>query len=315
MARTILEIAKEAMNRGNTGPQPVSLFAAGNNRDAQILRAAAKDVMRDVMRSSDWRGLSELHSTWVLALQPNVFTYPLPPDFLRMIPNTEFRGGWPMGLIGPATPQRWSYWLRGGGVTPSSMGWRVQNNMLLVHPTPTAAELVAIEYVSRFLVVANVVAGDYDGETPPNPVDGVVPRDGHIEGDVSELVYNASGKEFAYEVEPGYDAAEWAVELYETLKRVNPFSLIKPFPQVRREEFAADTDMPAFHDDYLLSLGMTWRYRNALGKEHAQEKADYYAELEMKQGSDGGGARAIRLGLSQVDVGTVPLGNGQWMLS
>lgn len=314
MARTILEIAQEAMDRGNTGPRPNTLFGT-NNRDARILVTAIKDVMRDIIRSSDWRGLSELTSTWVLALQPGVFAYPMPPDFLRLIPNTEFRNGWPMGLIGPATPQNWSHWLRGGGVTPTSMGWRIQNNAIFIHPTPEAAEMVTLEYISRYLVVANVVEGDYDGETPPSPVDGVVPRDGHIEGSASQILYEATGNEFAYETDPGYDAGVWAVELYETLKRINPFSLVDPLPQVRREEFTADTDMPAFADDYLLSLGMTWRYRNAVGKEHTQEKGDYYAELEMKQGSDAGGARNIVLGQKRIEVGCAPLGNGLWLVN
>ena len=73
--------------------------------------------------------------------------------------------------------------------------------------------------------------------------------------------------------------------------------------------------MPAFADDYILSLGVTWRYRNALGMEHAQQKGDYYAELEMKQGSDGGGPGNILLGRGSVDVGCVPLGNGDWLIS
>lgn len=314
MTRSILDIAKEAMDRDNTGPQPTTLFGT-NNRDARILRVAAKDVMRDIMRNTEWRGLSELTSTWVLALQPGVFAYPLPPDFLRLIPNTEFRNGWPMGLIGPATPQVWSHWLHGGGVTPTSMGWRIKNNAIFIHPTPDSAELVTLEYISKYLVVATVETGDYDGEMPPNPVDGVVPRDGHIEGDASQILYEATGSEFAYEVDPGYDAAEWATELYEILQRINPFSLVAPLPQVRREEITADTDMVALADDYLLSIGLTWRYRSALGKEHTQLKADYYAELEMKLGTDAGGARNIPLGRDRIEVGCVPLGNGDWMIS
>ena len=312
--RTILAIAQEAMDRDNTGPRPATLFG-NNNRDARIIRQAAKDTMRDIMRSSNWRGLSELTSTWILALQPGVFAYPLPPDYLRILPDTEHRNGWPLGLIGPATPQCWNAWMHSGASVPTSMGWRIRNNAIYFHPTPEAAELVAIEYISHYLVVADVVPGDYDGETPPNPVEGVVPRDGHMEGDVSELVYESTDAEFAYETGPGYDAAEWALELYEILKRVNPMSQVAPLPQVRKAEFEADTDMSALADDYLLSLGITWRYRNALGKEHAQQKGDYYAELDMKQGADGGGARSFRIGQRNVELGTLPLGDGKWLVT
>ena len=312
--KTILAIAQEAMDRDNTGPRPTSLFGS-NSRDARILVQAAKDTMRDVMRSSDWRGLSELTSTWVLALQPGVAAYPLPPDFLRLLPDTEHRNGWPLGLIGPATPECWAAWMNSGASVPTSMSWRIRNNAIFFHPTPATAELVSIEYVSNYLVVADVQPGDYDGETPPNPISGIVPRDGHMEGDVSELVYNGTGAEFAYETGPGYDAAEWALELYDILKRINPMSQVAPLPQIRKAEFTADTDMPAFADDYLLSIGMTWRYRNALAKEHTAQKEAYYAELEMKQGSDAGGARSFRIGQRGLDVGTLPLGDGKWLVT
>ena len=313
-ARTILAISQEAMDRDNTGPRPTSLFG-NNSRDARILRQAAKDTMRDIMRASDWRGLSELTSTWILALQPGVYAYPLPPDFLRILPDTEHRNGWPLGLIGPATPEVWSAWLNSGASVPTSMSWRIRNNAIYFNPTPAAAELVAIEYISNYLVVADVQPGDYDGETPPNPTAGLVPRDGHMEGGVSALVYSATGAEFAYETAPGYDAAAWALELYDILKRINPMSQIAPLPQMRKPDFEANTDMPAFSDDYLLSVGMTWRYRNALGKEHAQQKGDYYAELSMKQGSDGGGARPFRIGVNNYEAGVLPIGDGKWLVS
>lgn len=314
MSRTLLEIAHEAMDRDNTGSRPTTLFGT-NDREARIIRQAAKDTMRDIMRSSSWRGLSELTSTWVLALKAGTFAYPLPPDYLRTVQNTEHRNGWPLGLIGPATPQCWAAWMSNGVTVPTSMSFRIRNDILMIHPTPAADELVTMEYISSWLVVADVQAGDYDGETPPNPRAGVVPRDGHMEGNVSELVYQGTENDFAYEVEPGYDAAAWSLELYEILARINPMSQIAPRPQVRKPEFSADTDMPALRDDYLLSLGITWRYRNALGKEHSEQKNGYYAELEMKQAADAGGVQNIPLGRSRHEVGTLPLGNGKWLVT
>ena len=314
MARTILDIAKEAAERGNTAPPPPKLFET-NDRIARIMRQAAKDTMREVMRSTAWMGLSDLHSTWVLALQPGVFAYPLPPDYLRMIVNTEHRNGWPMGLIGPATPETWSHWLSGGGAVAAPMGWRIRNGAIFLDPTPATAELVTIEYISKYLVVSPITEGDYDSETPPNAIAPVVPRDGHLEGNVSEVLYNATGQEFAYEIGPGYDAGLWSVELSEKLKRINPLSGLFPAAQVRREEFTTDADMPAFGDDYVLSLGMTWRTRKALGRPYAEEAADFEAELDMRNGSDAGGQRSIRIGRSSQNQDVVPLGGGQWMVS
>lgn len=314
MARTILEIAQEAVDRDNTAPRPTTLFSA-NDRNAKIIRQAAKDIMRDIMRSTGWKGLSELTSTWVLALQPGVFAYPMPPDFLRMIPNTEHRNGWPMGLIGPVSPQTWSYWVAGAQAVTAPMGWRIQNNAIFFTPTPAAAELVSIEYISRYLVVSDIQEGDYDTETPPNAISPVVPRDGHLEGAVSEVAYVATGNEFAYETEPGYDAGEWAVELSDILRRINPLSQAFPKPQVRRAEFTADTDMPAFDDDYILSLGITWRVRAALGMVYAEQAAAYEAELDMKLGADAGYEGSIRIGQRKQDIDVIPLGGGNWLVT
>ena len=315
MARTILEIAKEAAERGNTAPPPPKLFGT-NDRIARIMRQAAKDTMRQLMRYSAHLGLSDLQSTWVLALQPGVFAYPLPDDYLRMIINTEHRGGWPMGLIGPATPQTWSAWRSGGASVPASMGWRIRNNAIWFDPTPSAAELVQIEYISRYVVVSPIKEGDYDDATPPNTIAPVVPRDGQIEGAASEIAYNASGQEFTYESGAGYDAGLWSIELSEILKRINPLSGLFPAAQVRREDFAADDDMPALADDYLLSLGMTWRTRKALGMAYAEEAADFEEELEMVVASDAGGQRPFRIGMNRDDdCGAWPLGGDRWMVS
>ena len=49
MARSILEIAQEAAERDKTAPAPAQLFGT-NDRVARILRVAAKDTMRDLMR-------------------------------------------------------------------------------------------------------------------------------------------------------------------------------------------------------------------------------------------------------------------------
>ena len=202
MARSILEIAKEAAERDNTAPAPATLFGT-NDRIARILRVAAKDTMRDYLRRSNWVGMSDLHSTWVLALQPGRFAYDLPVDFLRMIPDTEFRNGWPMGLIGPATPQAWSAWLSGQTTMATPMGWRVRNGVVFFDPTPATAEQVTIEYISSYPVVSPIVSGDYDASTPPNSIPPTVPRDGFVDPGASELVYETTGSEFAYGTAPG----------------------------------------------------------------------------------------------------------------
>lgn len=313
MARTILEIATEAAERENTASPPATLFGS-NDRIARILRTAMKDTLRDIMRRTKWLGLSDLHSTWVMVLEDGKFAYELPPDFLRMIENTEHRGGWPMGLIGPATPEVWSWWISGGSSIVAPMGWRIRNGAIFFEPTPASAELVTIEYISSYPVVSAILPGDYDASIPPNAVSPVVPRDGYLDSDASEAVYETTGNEFAYGAAPGWDAAVWTAELSDILKRINPLSIVAPTPQVRRPEFTADTDMPAFSDDYVLSLGMTMRLRRGLGLVYAAQLDEYEAEIESHAADDAGGARAFRIGSDNMECDVLPLGGGKWMV-
>ncbi len=316
MARTILEIAQGAAERDATAPAPSVLFGT-NDRIAKILRTAAHDVLREVLRSNRWQGLSEWHSTWVFALQAGRYAYQLPPDLLRIIPRTEQRNGWPMGLVGPASPQVWARWLSGAVTTPAPHGWRIKNNVLWIDPTPSADELVTIEYVSRYPVVSEIRVGDYDLSTkPPQTLAPVVPRDGWMKLEDDTLVSPTHAADnFDYDDAPGFDDGKWDIEPHEILKRLSPQSASQPLPQVRRERFAADTDTPAVDDDFILSLGMTYHLQRALGLPYAERAAEFERELEVKLADDAGGARDFTLGGEGCDWPAVPLGDGKWMVS
>lgn len=315
MNRTILEIAQEAAERDATAPAPSKMFGT-NDRIARILRQAAKDTLREYLRISGWQGLSEFHSTWVFALLPGRYAYPLPPDFLRVIPRTEQRNGWPMGLVGPASPQVWAAWLYGGSAVSAPMGWRIKNNVLWIEPTPKTAELVVIEYISRYPVVSEIRTGDFDLTLdPPQTYAPVVPRDGHLSLPNSDLVTVTNPTDAKYGTGPGYGEGTWPAEPSEVLRRLNPLSAVAPLPEVRRPDFADDLDRPTFDDDYALSLGMTFRLRRALGLPFIEHAAEYEEEINMKAATDAGGAKDFRLGRGESGLGgQVPLGDGRWLV-
>ncbi|MCA0204296.1 MAG: hypothetical protein LCH92_08140 [Proteobacteria bacterium] len=312
--RTILEIAREAAERDNTAPPPRSLFTE-NTRIARALRIAAVDTMREYLRGTEFVGLSDFHSQWVFSLLPGRFSYQLPPDFLRMIPGTETRGAYPMGLIGPATPQAWAAWLYGGAAVASPMGWRIKNNTLNIEPVPQATELVVIEYISRYPVVSPVKSGDYAASNLPVTIEPVVPRDGWLAPSTVLESPDGSGNITFDETPPGWDEGVWPVEPSEILKRVNPQALSQPIPEVRRPEFTADDDRPVFSDDHVLSLGMTYRLRRALGLPYAEHAADYEAEMAVAAATDAGGARPFRIGACATEYDALPLGGGRWLVS
>jgi hypothetical protein len=88
-----------------------------------------------------------------------------------------------------------------------------------------------------------------------------------------------------------------------------------PLPQVRRPDFTADADSPAFDDDHFLSLGMTFRLRRALGLDYIEVAAEYEKQIDQKMAHDAGGARTIRLGKDYPDFGTYPVGGGKWLVT
>lgn len=318
MPRSILEIAQEAAEREATAAPPVSLFDSTNNRIARILRVAAKDTMRDYMRQGGWQGLSELHSTWTFNTRPGVFAYPLPPDFLRPIPRTEQRDGWPMGLLGPASPQTWAAWISGMEAVTAPMGWRIRNNLLWIEPPPAEAEILAIDYVSRYPVVGTLSITDLDLTTTPiSVITPAVPRDGYLAVTNAGLAIDADATDGLFDTDGvGWDVGTYADELWNALRRINPMSAAAPLPQVRRAEFTEDTDTPAFDDDYLLSLGMHFRLRRALGLNYAEAAAEYEAEMDIKANADAAQAgRMIPVGGQDDGYDVLPLGAGKWMLS
>jgi hypothetical protein len=316
MARTILEIAQEAAQRDATAPAPKSLFN-DNSKVARVLRHAAKDTMREYLRLVSSAGHSELQSTWTFSLRPRRFAYPLPPDFLRIIPRTEHRNGWEMGLVGPANAVTWARWLSGGGAVTAPMGWRIRNNMLMIEPIPDAAELVSIDYISRYPVVSEIRDGDYDLTAKPiRPMAPLVARDGYLDvASPSDVVTTAPDDAVYEDPDVGYEVGTWPEDLSEILRRINPASALSPAPMVRRPEFTADTDMPAWDDDYLLSLGMTFRLRRGLALQYAEVAAEYEAEMDAKANTDGGNARDFVIGSDVPQAETVPLGGGRWLLS
>lgn len=312
MARTVLQIAREAAEREATAPAPPRLFQT-ENKIAKILRTAAGDTVRDYLRTTGWAAQSEFASTWVFSTVPGRYAYPLPPDFLAMIPDTEHINGSPLSVLGPATPDTWAGWVYGGGASRSEMGWRIRNGALWVHPTPTQAQLVTMDYISRYPVVSTIQPGDYDlTKTPPVCIAPFVPRDGQI--DLGQDITPEISGTATYDAGPGFEEGVFPVADHEVLKRLSPLSQVAPLPQVRREAFSADTDMPAFTDDHMLSLGMTFRLRRALGMDYAEVAAEYEAEMERKAATDGGGSRGFQIGTCDAPD-LVPLGGGRWIVS
>lgn len=313
MARTILEIAREAAERYNTAPAPDKLFGT-SNRIAKILRTAAADTIAEYIRTAHWKGMSELHSTWAFSTVGGRYAYPLPPDFKRTIPRTEQREGWPMGLVGPAHPATWAAWITGGAASVAPMGWRIRNGAIWIEPPPAGEELITIDYISRYPVVSRMWPTDIDNtRIPVEVIAPLVPRDGFLS--VNTDIGVPSDDDALFGGEQGYGQGTYGNDIFNELRRIQPASELTPIPQVRRPAFVADTDKPAFEDDHFLSLGMTMRLRIGLGMDYSEVGAEYESEMEVKQSTDAGSGAPVRIGYEADDLTeALPIGNGRWLV-
>ncbi len=316
MAQTILQLAQDVCDR-ETVKAPRTLFNT-NDKIARILRMAAQDTVRDMMRSAHRNGLSGFKAQWVFAVRPQIYSYQLPPDYYRMIDGTEQRDRWPLGILGPVAPQTWSNWIAGLGFTAVPMGWRIDNNMIHIEPVPQQEEAIVIEYMSKYAVVRDAVDTDLE------PVNGylqpklpLVPREGYTAPDGLPAVDPGAA--------PEWGTATWGTSIWgETgeyqMRRVPASTAdaeVTRFPQyqVRAERFTSDLDKSAFEDDHVLSLGMTWRLLKAMRRPYGEAKDEFEREKNVFLADDASKGRSIVFGDVTVHNEIEPLGDGRWILS
>lgn len=80
--------------------------------------------------------------------------YPLPSDWSKQIPQTEWdrSNRWP--LMGPNSPQDWQSFKSGIVYSGPRLRFRIQGNTLALNPPPSANLTLAFEYISNSWVLA-----------------------------------------------------------------------------------------------------------------------------------------------------------------
>lgn len=88
------------------------------------------------------------------AMQFSQVAYPLPVDWLKQIPQTEWdrTNRWP--LMGPKSPQEWQSYKSGIVYAGPRERFRIQGGAILVNPPPPAPLLFSYEYISSYFVLA-----------------------------------------------------------------------------------------------------------------------------------------------------------------
>jgi hypothetical protein len=131
-------------------------YASTDANVVQLCRLL-KSVGQDMVRDFQW---TQLQKTYTFTTSSGLGTYPLPPDFARIIDQTAWDRTQQLPLGGPLAAQGWQY-LR-ALVTSGVVGkwFRFIGGDLYLQPTPTAVETLAFEYISTDWVTP-------DGEGTP----------------------------------------------------------------------------------------------------------------------------------------------------
>jgi len=317
--RTILEICQDAAERAGLAA-PGKIFGS-NDKRARRLRVAATDTMREMSRFGDSEGWSDLRSEWIFTITPGNFSYPLPQDFLRIVPGTMQRENWPLGVLGPTNPITWALWRNGVTRPYSPYGWRVANGRLFLEPPGETNEILRWEYQSKYLVVRDATLADYIQMPSPDeqsfyiPKVGIVPIEGELSVPPSHIT-EVSGKSYT----GGWEVGTWENDKWDGLLGLYYGCFRREAPlqnsRVRAPNFTADTDRPAFSCEDVISLGITWRVLRSLNKPYAEEMREFMEAMRFCRAVDGAGPSEIKLGDYHEGREAYPLVNGdKWVIS
>lgn len=137
--------------------------------DPNILKLTRylKRVGRKLLRSHPW---SHLQTIYTFPTVASTASYALPTDFNRIVDGTAWNRTQQLPMWGPLSPQAWQAEKARGNTTTAHQFFRIFGNLFYIHATPSAAETIAYEYISRYWV--DLGGGSVpDSETPSAAAD------------------------------------------------------------------------------------------------------------------------------------------------
>lgn len=262
---------------------PTVVFGSNDRLSRRLLTALRFSTMA-LLTQVGQRGWSQQQSTWVFRLVAGRSSYPLPPDYLALIQDTDRMTGALHRLHGPVEAATFAEWRAGRSLPYSEFGFRVRMGRLYVEPIPTAAQVVTLDYLSSWPALQSVAGWDtglWDGAPSDHARAPFVTREGYLAVRAADLGMTAEAfnAQFRLQDQPaGWDSSN----------DTDSDGWNDAF--VRKEFFTADTDFSAL-DDNLLLADVTWRLRRAVGLPYAEEAslADRLAGVLMAH--DHGGAQ------------------------
>lgn len=132
-----------------------------------LLCRLLKRVGRALVRARDW---SHLTKEYTFATVNGTASYALPTDYARMKNQTHWNRSTSMPLGGPVDSRSWQAMKATTASGTVIRPFRVFGNLLYLYPTPTTAENIYYEYISKRWVVPT-------GQTVPTTTEPTVYTD------------------------------------------------------------------------------------------------------------------------------------------
>lgn len=140
---TLLTIVQDAATEVGLA-RPTSVVGS-TDENAVTLLALAQREGKSLARRHEWQILQTEYTFQTVA---STASYALPSDYDRILKETVFNRTSRRRMVGDLTPNQWQE-TQASLVTMVNPAFRIKGGYFMISPTPTAAETIAYEYMSK----------------------------------------------------------------------------------------------------------------------------------------------------------------------
>ena len=159
---TAQEIIDQALQELGLGT--VNLANTSNDATGYQILGILNALGDELLRVNDWQNLEMIMNFVGDGITD---TFPMPADFGRQVNQTQWSTSDQRPLLGPTSPQIWS-WTQYGIVSVGVyFRYRILNDVYTMFPIPGAGETFALYYISKNWVAAYVDPSVQPPITPP----------------------------------------------------------------------------------------------------------------------------------------------------
>lgn len=150
---SLLSIVRNASDRlGMTRPSSV---IASTDQQVLTLLGLAQEEGKDLAKRHTWQAMQ---TEYTFATVNGTASYALPSAYDALIKNTVFNRTRRRRMVGDLSPEQWQE-TQASLVTMVNPAFRIRGSLFYISPTPTSAETIAYEYLSKNWCQSNTSVG------------------------------------------------------------------------------------------------------------------------------------------------------------